>query len=157
MAAGQPEVVGFEAGRPDVVAATGLYAPGASDPLDHVELALGGAAGACRPSCCRPRSWRRRRSRELGPDERARLTKGRGEAAALLARRFDPSFRLLGWLPGGLVTPPEPLGGLQPRRARGCQRGSGSGPAALIWRSEKLERMSAIIGSTSRRSLRNRS
>ena len=64
---------------------------------------------------------------ELGPDERARLDQGARQAAALLARRFDPSFRLLGWLPGGLVTPPEPLGGLQPAPG-GVSGAAGAGP-----------------------------
>jgi hypothetical protein len=128
VAAGQPEVVGFEAGRPDVVAATGLYAVGVSGPLNHVELALGGAAGSVPAELLPPAiPAAGGGTGELGPDERARLDQGARQAAALLARRFDPSFRLLGWLPGGLVTLPEPLGGLQP--APGDVSGAaGAGP-----------------------------
>ena len=112
VAAGQPEVVGVEAGRPDVVAAAGLYAAGVSGPLQQVELALGGAAGSVPAGLLPPAILAAGGGAgELGPDERARLDQGARQSAALLAWRLTPSFRLLGWLPGGLITEPRPIEG----------------------------------------------
>jgi hypothetical protein len=120
VATDQPEVVGFEAGRPDVVVTAGLYAAGVSGPLQQVELALNRGAGSVPAELLPPAILAAGGgTQELGPEERARLDQGARQAAAIVAREMAPSFHLLGWLPGGLITAPRPIPG--PAAAAGAR------------------------------------